>query len=65
MLAMEEELRAFKTQKMIKQNMEEGYHTTGTPKSGTKFVYKTIPKPNEIYTDLEVPANGIKRAWHH
>ena len=85
MLAMEEELRAFKTQAMIKERWDEiieqdevrrkyKEHYTARPMdkkadltvtgtSGTKLVYKTIPKPNETYTDLE--SLKIKRAWHH
>lgn len=49
MLAMEEELRAFKTQNMIKDKLEEELDN----KIGTKIVYNTIPKPNKKY------------AWHH
>ena len=83
MLAMEEELRAFKTQAMIHDKLEEekkGYtegelksgctltrkyenSTCTTTNSGTKLVYDFVPKPNEIYTDLE--DLKIKRAWHH
>jgi len=37
MLAMEEELSAFKKNK----------------EAGTKYVYNIVPKPNETYTDLE------------
>jgi hypothetical protein len=64
MLAMEEELRAFKTQQMIKNKLtEDAIKNTTLTTSGTKLVYKTIPKPNETYTDLE--GLKIKRAWHH
>ena len=65
MLAMEEELRAFKAEKMIRAKLQEDFasYKPCTTTSGTKLVYRTIPKPNEIYTDLE--DNKIKRAWHH
>lgn len=64
MLAMEEELRAFKTQQMIKNKLtEDAIKKTTLTTSGTKLVYKTIPKPNETYTDLE--ERTIRRAWHH
>lgn len=65
MLAMEEELRAFKTQKMIKDKLQEDLvsYKPCTTTSGTKLVYKTIPKPNETYTDLEEKKS--RRAWHH
>lgn len=62
MLAMEEELRAFKTQNMIKSKLEEEsvYYK---PCAGTKVVYKVIPKPNEVYTDEE-PIVKKKYNWH-
>ena len=79
MLAMEEELRAFKTENMIREKMKENHTLTWVAKKldpfpaitgvttgtcGTKLVYNTfIPKPNETYTDLE--DLKIKRAWHH
>lgn len=60
MLAMEEELRAFKTQNMIKEKLaEDGFKKT----SGTSIAYKIIPKPNETYTDLE--GTPLRRGWHH
>lgn len=81
MLAMEEELRAFKTQRMIQDKLKEkkgytedelklgctltNYHkksaSTLTATDGTKLVYKTTPKPNETYNDLEKKPRG----WHH
>ena len=65
MLAMEEELRAFKTRQMIKNKLtEDAIKNTALTTSGTKLVYKTIPKPNEIYTDLENHIKKIRRAWH-
>lgn len=69
MLAMEEELRAFKTQKMVHEKLEEekkGYteaELLSSLKRGTKFAYKVIPKPNETYTDLE--GKPLRRGWHH
>jgi len=67
MLAMEEELRAFKTQKMIQEKLEEDAlkkasesTLTGT-RVGTGVVYNIIPKPNETYTDLEKKPRG----WHY
>lgn len=42
MLAMEEELSAFKNNK----------------ETGTKIVYNIVPKPNETYTDLEKKPRG-------
>ena len=62
MLAMEEELRAFKTQQMIKNKLaEDAIKKTTLTTSGTKIVYKTIPKPNETYIDLEKKPRG----WHY
>lgn len=64
MLAMEEELRAFKTQQMIKNKLtEDAIKKTTLTTSGTGVVYKVTPKPNETYTDLE--DRTIRRAWHH
>jgi len=63
MLAMEEELRAFKTQAMIQNKLtEDAIKKTTLTTSGTKVVYHITPKPNETYTDLE--DIKIKRAWH-
>lgn len=62
MLAMEEELRAFKTQAMIKSKLEEeSVHYK--PCSGTKLVYSLTSKPNEVYTDEE---QNVKKKynWH-
>jgi hypothetical protein len=64
MLAMEEELRAFKTQKTksLFQTTDTVNFTHFPPLSGTAIAYTTItPKPNETYTDLE----RKPRAWHH
>ena len=65
MLAMEEELRAYKTRDMIRAKFQEDAmaKSTLTTTSGTGVVYKVIPKPNETYTDLE--ERTIRRAWHH
>jgi hypothetical protein len=72
MLAMEEELRAFKTANAIREMMKENHTLTWVAKKadpfpatadGTKFVYKTIPKPNNTYTDEE-PVIRKKYAWH-
>ena len=65
MLAMEEELRAFKTQNMIKDKIEEEKNKplVLSFKSGTKFAYKVIPQPNKVYTDEE-PVIRKKYNWH-
>lgn len=71
MLAMEEELRAFKTQSDIKELWKEievedkkrlhFLHKKIT--GGTKIVYNVVPKPNETYTDEE-PVIRKKYNWH-
>ena len=65
MLAMEEELRAYKTRDMIRAKFQEDAmgKSTLTTTSGTGVVYKVTPKPNETYTDLEEKIT--RRAWHH
>ena len=71
MLAMEEELRAHKTEKVF-DKIASGYNLTNPPKKsdytltktdGTGVVYNIVPKPNETYTDLE--ERKPRRAWHH
>lgn len=66
MLAMEEELRAFKSEKIHREILWKEdliSYKPCTSTSGTKLVYKTTPKPNETYTDLEEKKS--RRAWHH
>ena len=65
MLAMEEELRAFKTQQMIHDKLQEEKNKplVLSFKSGTKFAYKVIPQPNKVYTDEE-PIIRKKYNWH-
>jgi hypothetical protein len=61
-LLLEEELRAFKTQQMIHDKLEEeSVHKN--VQAGTKFVYTITPKPNEVYTDEE-PIVKKKYNWH-
>jgi hypothetical protein len=61
-LLLEEELRAFKTQQMIHDKLEEeSVHKN--VHAGTKFVYTITPKPNEVYTDEE-PIVKKKYNWH-
>lgn len=72
-LLLEEELRAFKNQKMIREKLQEDANKLEKkpededfvfkPKSGTKFAYTMIPKPNETYTDEE-PIVRKKYNWH-
>lgn len=64
-LLLEEELRAFKNQKMIQDKLQEDaekkYNTTLPPwfsnsspfRVGTEIVYNNTSKPNETYTDEE------------
>jgi len=76
MLAMEEELRGYKTRDMVRERFEElkTLNSSGSkevhskesrnPSSeniGMKFVYTLVPKPNETYTDLEKKPRG----WHY
>jgi hypothetical protein len=61
-LLLEEELRAFKTQQMIHDKLEEeSVHKN--VHVGTKFVYTITPKPNQVYTDEE-PIVKKKYNWH-
>ena len=64
-LLLEEELRAFKTQQMIKNKLTEDAikKTTLTTTNGTKIVYTITTKPNEVYTDEE-PIVRKKYNWH-
>lgn len=65
MLAMEEELRAFKTQAMIRAKLADDAvknSTCTTTNSGTKLVYDFVPKPNEVITGSD--DSTVKRAWH-
>jgi hypothetical protein len=64
-LLLEEELRAFKTQQMIKDKLEEEKNNplVLSFKSGTKFAYKVVPQPNKVYTDEE-PIIRKKYNWH-
>lgn len=64
-LLMEEELRAFKTQAMIHNKLEEEKNEplVLSFKSGTKFAYKVVPQPNKVYTDEE-PIVRKKYNWH-
>jgi hypothetical protein len=65
MLAMEEELRAFKTQAMIRSKLADEAiknSTCTTTNSGTKLVYDFVPKPNEVITGSD--DSTVKRAWH-
>lgn len=65
MLAMEEELRAFKTQAMIRSKLADETvknSTCTTTNSGTKLVYDFAPKPNEVNTGSN--DSTVKRAWH-
>lgn len=73
MLAMEEELRAFKLQNIIKEKLQQDSSSkevyseeSRNPSSkniGMKLVYKNMPKPNETYTDLE--EHKPRRTWHY
>jgi hypothetical protein len=62
-LLLEEELRAFKTQQMIHDKLEEeSVHKN--VHAGTKVVYTmTQSKPNKVYTDEE-PIIRKKYNWH-
>jgi hypothetical protein len=65
MLAMEEELSAFKTQAMIRSKLVDEAvknSTCTTTNSGTKLVYDFSPKPNEVNTGSN--DSTVKRAWH-
>lgn len=65
-IALEEELRAFKTQAMIRAKLQEESvkkTTLTTTTSGTGVVYTIIPKPNTVYTDEE-PIVRKKYNWH-
>lgn len=64
-LLLEEELRAFKTQQMIKNKLTEDAikKTTLTTTNGTGVVYTITTKPNEVYTDEE-PIVRKKYNWH-
>jgi hypothetical protein len=64
-LLLEEELRAFKTQQMIKNKLTEDAikKTTLTTTNGTGFVYTMTPQPNKVYTDEE-PIIRKKYNWH-
>lgn len=74
MIAMEEELSAFKKQAIVRQKYKEHYTARPTDKivsdytltktDGTGVVYNIVPKPNETYTDLENHIKKIRRAWH-
>ena len=63
MLAMEEELRAFKTQAMIKEQWkeieEEDKNKRLKYKYGTQLADSNVPEPNE-----EKPPIKIKYTWH-
>lgn len=63
MLAMEEELRAFKTQAMIKESWkeieEEDKNKRLKYKYGTQLADSNVPEPNE-----EKPPIVIKYTWH-
>lgn len=70
MLAMEEELRAFKSQKIHREILWEDYEiarskreSTITTTSGTGVAYTITPKPNQVYTDEE-PIVKKKYNWH-
>lgn len=65
-LLLEEELRAFKTQQMIRNKLAEDSikDSALTTTSGTKVVYTMKQsKPNEVYTDKE-PTIKKKYNWH-
>jgi hypothetical protein len=65
-LLLEEELRAFKTQQMIRNKLTEDSikDSALTTTSGTKVVYTMKQsKPNEVYTDEE-PTIRKKYNWH-
>lgn len=68
-LLLEEELRAFKNQKMFEDKMREdalkkaGDLTLTGTRSGTGVVYTITTKPNEVYTDEE-PIVRKKYNWH-
>jgi hypothetical protein len=65
-LLLEEELRAFKTQQMIRNKLAEGSikDSALTTTSGTKVVYTMAQsKPNKVYTDEE-PTIRKKYNWH-
>lgn len=67
---LEEELRAFKSQKIHREILWEDYEiarskreSTITTTSGTGVAYTITPKPNEVYTDEE-PIVKKKYNWH-
>jgi hypothetical protein len=64
-LLLEEELRAFKTQSMIRAKIQEDAmkKSTLTTTSGTGVVYTITPQPNKVYTDEE-PIIRKKYNWH-
>ena len=65
-LLLEEELRAFKTQQMIRNKLAEDSikDSALTTTSGTKVVYTMKQsKPNKVYTDEE-PTIRKKYNWH-
>ena len=65
-LLLEEELRAFETQQMIRNKLTEDSikDSVLTTTSGTKVVYTMKQsKPNEVYTDEE-PTIRKKYNWH-
>lgn len=67
---LEEELRAFKSQKIHREILWEDYEiakskreSTITTTSGTGVAYTITPKPSEVYTDEE-PIIRKKYNWH-